>query len=73
MRGKIIALIFVLLAFEALVILAMYFSINSNGKCDYNNSSKVYIKKTPSCVINFLCTQDKVAFSDECGCGCRLK
>jgi len=38
--------------------------------CDYNSSTKTYIKKDANCIINFLCTNDKKAFSDECGCGC---
>lgn len=71
MRGKIIALVLVLLVFEALIILAMYYFMNS-GKCDYNNPSKTYIKHESPCVINFLCIQNETPFSDECGCGCRV-
>ena len=44
-----------------------------NTVCNYNDSGKIYIKKDPGCPINFLCTVDKVPFSDECGCGCALK
>jgi mannose/fructose/N-acetylgalactosamine-specific phosphotransferase system component IID len=72
MKGKIVALILILLVFEVLIIFAMYYFITV-GKCDYDNSSKVYIKHTQPCVINFLCTADKIAFSDQCGCGCKLK
>jgi hypothetical protein len=43
------------------------------SSCDYGNSSRLYLHQTPNCPINFLCTQDKTPFSDECGCGCELK
>jgi hypothetical protein len=44
----------------------------NNGICNYDDPTKSYIKKGSPCIINFLCTNNKVAFSDECGCGCRL-
>lgn len=40
--------------------------------CNYNNPDKSYIKKDKGCVINFLCIQGRQAFSDECGCGCKV-
>lgn len=39
--------------------------------CNYNDPEKSYLKKDKNCVVNFLCTSGKQAFSDECGCGCR--
>lgn len=72
MKGKMVALILILLVLEALIILAMYY-FTTVSKCNYNDSSKVYIKHGYPCIINFLCTADKTAFSDQCGCGCKLK
>ena len=43
----------------------------SSKKCDYSDLNKTYIKKEKNCIINFLCIKDRVAFSDECGCGCK--
>lgn len=70
MKGKVIVLILLLLVVEFAVIYAMYYYFN-NVSCDYNNPSKAYIKHQP-CVINFLCTENHTAFSDSCGCGCKL-
>jgi len=43
-----------------------------NSGCDYNSASKTYVNKNTNCVINFLCTSNKKAFQDECGCGCEI-
>ncbi len=32
--------------------------------------NKTYVHTTPNCVINFMCIQGTVPFSDEKGCGC---
>lgn len=45
----------------------------NTAKCDYNDVSKSYLNQEPNCVINFMCTKDKEAFRDECGCGCKLR
>jgi hypothetical protein len=45
-------------------------SIEKSIKCSYKSDTKEYIKKTPECVINFLCEDGTRAFRDECGCGC---
>jgi len=42
------------------------------SSCDYNSGTKTYVNKNPNCIINFLCTANKRAFHDECGCGCEL-
>jgi hypothetical protein len=39
--------------------------------CIYDDPHKDYVKKDKNCVINFLCIKNKIAFSDECGCGCK--
>lgn len=36
-----------------------------------NKCTDTYINKNANCVINFMCTNGKQAFHDECGCGCR--
>ena len=58
-----------------IVIIAIVLINNSKNKatptsCYYNDPNKTYIRNESNCVINFLCIQGKVAFSDECGCGC---
>jgi hypothetical protein len=56
-----------------IVIAAILAVMNSAQKCNYNDPNKSYIKKEANCIINFLCIQDRVAFSDACGCGCEVK
>lgn len=43
--------------------------------CDYDDQSKSYIEKSPDAceTIKYLCAQDKEPFSDQCGCGCRVR
>jgi len=40
--------------------------------CNYNDVNRSYINKDSNCVINFMCTRDRQAFRDECGCGCEV-
>jgi len=61
----IIAVIIILAAAFAAYILS--------SKCNYDDPAKDYLKGGRPCVINFLCVESKEAFSDECGCGCKLK
>lgn len=71
MKGKVIALILLLLILEFAIIYAMYY-FNNVYSCDYSNPSKNYIKHGQPCMINFLCIKNETAFSDLCGCGCKV-
>jgi hypothetical protein len=58
-----------------LIVLASIWAIEkyeNSKKCNYDDPAKTYIKKDRNCIINFLCIQSRVAFSDECGCGCKI-
>lgn len=78
-RKKIIILINILLLIALIILLINLFTIplyqphTNSTMCDYNNPDKTYLKTTTPCVINFLCIKDKVAFSDNCGCGCKTQ
>jgi hypothetical protein len=68
-------LAFALLALGILIIIVaagVFIASSHQGQCNYNDPSKSYLKKTTPCVINFLCIQGRVAFSDGCGCGCKV-
>jgi hypothetical protein len=64
---------YILLAIGILiVIIAAIAAFSPAKKCDYNDPLKTYLKNETPCIINFLCIRDRVAFSDECGCGCKV-
>ena len=48
---------------------------SEKSDCDYNNEIKKYVGKSQDeCSrIRFICEQSREYFSDECGCGCKLK
>ena len=64
-----VALLVIVLAL--LVALVFQLVRHSNDECNYNNPTRSYVKTTPSCMINFMCTQGHTAFKDACGCGCQ--
>jgi uncharacterized protein YpmS len=75
-KNKRICIIIAAILLILLIIIAMLLINSSKNKtttssCNYNDSNKTYIKNESNCVINFLCIQGKVAFSDSCGCGCK--
>jgi flagellar basal body-associated protein FliL len=74
-KSKRIQITIIVILIILLIIIAMLFINYSKNKstpssCNYNNPNRTYIKTTAPCIINFLCIQGKVAFSDKCGCGC---
>ena len=66
-----VALLVVMLALFVLIVFELV-QHSKNNTCNYNNPNKSYIKTTPNCVVNFMCTQGHTAFSDACGCGCAI-
>ncbi|VVB77882.1 Plastocyanin [uncultured archaeon] len=46
-------------------------NLTNSSCCNYDpTATKVYVKKDPNCVINFLCSVGTTPFKDSCGCGC---
>jgi len=74
MKGKLwlYALLVVAVALFVAIAVTFYRTTHSANACNYNDASKSYIKTAPNCVINFMCTKDRTAFRDACGCGCQL-
>jgi hypothetical protein len=66
-------IVILLVAVIALLIVVVFqFVKHSKDVCNYGNPDKSYIIQTPNCIINFMCIQGRVAFRDECGCGCEV-
>jgi uncharacterized protein YpmB len=72
-KNSIIFLLIILIIF-VVVILILYYNFpkqqTNTNTCNYNSTTKVYLKNDSNCVINFLCIQGTQGFSDNCGCGC---
>jgi hypothetical protein len=64
------AILFVIVVIAIAII--SFLAFMPENKCNYNDPSKSYVRKETPCIINFMCIKDRVAFSDECGCGCKL-
>jgi hypothetical protein len=72
-KTQIIILLVVLIILFVLI-LFLYYNLpktqTTSNTCNYNSTSKVYLKNDSNCVINFLCIQGTQGFHDNCGCGC---
>lgn len=71
-RGWTVTIVVLLVILGAAIIILNYYPI-SNNMCNYNDSTKNYVGKSPEqcSTIKFLCVQGTEYFSDSCGCGCR--
>jgi len=71
--NRLLIVVIILAMTIAAIIVGMEIFQQSGTACSYTGGAKIYIKKEPNCTINFMCTTDKVPFSDNCGCGCMEK